>query len=439
MVTVSLPEIPQGEYLEDYVATFLQCGGFYTEKSLIENGETQVMELDIMAWKPTDQPPQHALFEVKGGDWGFADIFKVYGWATYLQHRGVDAAYFIAPTGGKTEKKVEFAQMKCREIGLKLIVYDDLPALEKNLIELDLTPPTLNELDHAVWRFSFWLERQMQKVVTNDRKFQKDNHGPAQVYEYQELIRNGFLQARNVRERLTSLYEAHFDHKTLAKSVAAELDGSGWETHNPPNGIHWTEARNDCKHQLVQAATYHEHRARLGILKGAVEFALLQRHDALPPTGVLKILRTEIPADSLPSNFHSAVENLQTIDGFEKLVVIWQSFLWKWGRFFLINHESEEKATLAGEADMTAQAVDSVIDIYNMLFPISSEWFYEYQGAKVLKLFPCQFRGLGARYRGVRLNADDWKEVFSSLPYRHLLNNVIRWNNSAVGLLQYGA
>ena len=76
MSVVKLPEIPAGLYLEDYVAAFLQCGGFYTEKSLVESGETQVMELDIMAWKPADQPPQHALFEVKGGDWGFSDIFK---------------------------------------------------------------------------------------------------------------------------------------------------------------------------------------------------------------------------------------------------------------------------------------------------------------------------------------------------------------------------
>ena len=447
MVTVSLPEIPQGEDLEDYVAASLQCGGFYTEKSLIESGETQVMELDIMAWKPTDQPPEHALFEIKGGNWGFSDVFKVYGWKTYLQDRNVNTAYLIAPRRDRNDKIIEYMQEKCNEIGLKLVVYDDLAALGENLIELELTPPALNEVDHAVWRFSFWLERQMQKVVTNNRKSQKTNHGPDEVYAYQELIRNGFLQARNVRERLASLYEAHFTHRMLAKSVAAELDGKGWDTRNPPDGIHWTEALNQCKHQLVQAAMYHEHRARLGIkylrdlcrgLKGAVEFALLQRHDLLPPAGVFKFLGIETPADFLPPSFHDTVKKLQGIDDFEKIAILWQSFLWKWGGFFLTDHETEEKAALAEEIGMTTMAVDSAMTIYDTLFPIAGGWFQEIEGTKILKLFPCQFRGLGARYRGARLDADDWKEVYNRLPYRYLSNNVSRWNNSAVELLQYG-
>ena len=439
MATVRLPEIPEGEYLEDHVAAHLQCGGFYTEKSLIERGETEIMEIDIMAWKPDDRPPQHTLFEVKGGKWGFSDIFKVYGWKTYLQPRALGAAYLIAPRGNRTEKVIEYIQNKCRDMELVLIAHDDLASLESNLKELGLTLPKKNQLDHAIWRFSFWLERQMQKVVTNSRRSLRENRGPGEIYKYQELIRNGFLQARDVRERLAILYRSHFDHPFLAMSVAAELDGSEWDAENPSPGTHWRNALHNCKHPLIQAAMYHEHRAKLDILKGAVEFALLKKYDALPPKRTIKILDGEIPGDFLPGSFHSSVQEMQSIEGFEKFAVLWQSFLWKWGGFFLMDKEKEEKSALAKEIGIDVASVDSAMDLYDDLFPIERGWFHEFQGTRVLKLFPCQFRGIGVFYRRLRMGAESLGEAYGSLPHQYLVNNLTRWNNSTVELLQYGA
>ena len=357
MTTITLPQIPEGEYLEDYVAAFLHCGGFYTEKSLIESGETQVLELDILAWRPSDHPPEHELFEVKGGGWGFPDVFKVYGWKSYLEPRGVEGAYIIAPSKGRTRRIIDYTRDKCAEIGIRLIVHDDLASLAASLKELDLTPQTTNPLDHGTWRFVFWLERQMQKVVSSYRNSQKSNQGPREIYAYQELIRNGLLQARDVRERLASLYQAHFDHQYLAKSVAFELDGGDWNAEDPPDGRHWREAMRESKHPLVQSGMYYQHRARLDILKGAVEFALLQKHEVLPPERTIKFLGLELPAEFLPSNFHNAVVDLQRIEGFEKVAVMWQSFLWKWGGFFLVDHEGEEKLALAEEFGLTVGAL----------------------------------------------------------------------------------
>ena len=438
MTTIHLPKLPEGEYLEDYVAAFLQCGGFYTEKSVIESGETQVMELDILAWKPTDQPPQHTLFEVKGGDWGFPDIFKVYGWKTYLEQRGVNVAYLIVPRGERDEKVVEYIREKCSDIGMKLLVNDDISSLEANLKEYSLTPQSTNRLDHGVWRFSFWLERQMQKVVSNNRRSLRDNQGPKEVYAYQEMIRNGLVQARDVRERLASLYKAHFEHQWLPKSVAAELDTGQWNSENPSSGTHWNDALYKCKHHLIQAALFYQHRARLDILKGAVEFTLLLKHDALPPERRVRFLGIEHPADFLPSSFHNAVRKLQLINGFEKTPLLWQSFLWKWGGFFLVDHEAEEKATLAQEVGMTVDAVDAALEIYDVLFPVDGGWFQDIQGTRMLKLFPCQFRGIGAHYRYRRQGASSLREVFGELPHRYLVRNLGTWINSTVSLLQYG-
>ena len=438
MAVITLPEVPQGEDLEDYVAAFLQCGGFYTDISLVERGEAEVLELDIMAWKPHDKPPRHTLFEIKGGNWGFADVFKVYGWKTYLNPRGVDTAYVVAPRRGRSGEVVDYTREKCAEIGLALIVHDDLPMLEANLKDLGLIPSETNQLDHSMWRFAFWLERQMQRVVTTSRRTLREHQGPNEIYAYQEAIRNGFLQARDVRERLASLYDAHFGHQVLAKSVAFELDHMRWDPSDPADGSHWREALRNCKHPLVQAAMYYQHRAKLDILKGAVEFALLTKHGELPPERTIKFLGIEAPANFLPSSFHNAVQELQSIESFEKVAILWQSFLWKWGGFFVVDHEADEKSALADEVGMTPKAVDAAMGIFDSLFPIPDGWFINIQGTKLLKLFPCQFRGIGARYRCARLGASEPKEAFGSLPYQYLVSNLARWNNSAVALLQYG-
>lgn len=437
MTSAHLPDVPKGQDLEDSVAAFLQCAGFYTEKSVIERGATEVMEIDILAWKPDHQIPHHTLFEVKGGDWGFSEVFKVLGWKTYLEARKIDAAYLIAPIGDKPQDVIEYIEKKCNDVGMGLIAYEKPQTIESNLSDSRLicTPP--NRIDHEIWRFSSKMERQMQKVVTHSRKDKKDAKGPETVYHYQELIRNGFLQARDVRERLASLYHAHFGHQLLAKSVAAEMDTGNWEPVSPIENSSFKAALYDCKHWIVQAAMYYGHRARLGILKGAVEFALLQKYGVLPPERTIEFLGIQMDADFLPNSFHKTVKDMKSIDKFERIPILWQSFLWKWGGFFLVDKEDEEKAALAEEVDMTVDSVDAAISLYRTLFPILGGWFNEFQGTKILKLFPCPFRGIGAHYRSERM--DDYQsETSGSSKYPYLRENLGKWINSAICLLNYG-
>ncbi len=278
----------------------------------------------------------------------------------------------------------------------------------------------------------------MQKVVADWRKDKRDSQGPHAVYAYQELIRNGFLQARSLRERLASIYQAHWNHQTLAKSVASELDGSGWHVQDPPSGSHWDAALYQTKHPIVQAVLYHEHRAKLAILKGAVEYALLKTHDLLPKRTRIRFLGMELIADFLPENFHSAVRHLESIEGFERIASLWQSFLWKWGGFFLTDKEDEEIAVLADEVGMTTSAASSAMKLYDILFPIATGWFQDIQGTKILKLFPAPFRGIGVHYRLERQNTRDLQEAFGPPRYRYLMKNLSQWNNSTVDLLQYG-
>ena len=428
----------KGEYLEDYVAASLQCGGFYVEKSLIERGESSVLELDAVAWKANEQVPQTTLIEVKGGNWGFPDVFKVHGWHKYLEKRNISSAYLIGPVDGRSKEVVEYMHNKCEEIGLGLVMYNDLEDLESNLVSEGLSRNVQGRTDHSLWRFSFWLERKMQKVVRDNRKEHGDLRGASEVYKYQELIRNGLLQARDIRERLASLYGAHFRHRALAKAVAAELEGNGWNPDDPHSDRYWKEALYESKHDIVQAAMYYEHRAKLGVLKGAVEYALLKKRDALPPQEKVRFLDVEFPADFLPDSFHRTVDRLQNVEQFDKIPFLWQTLLWKWGGFFVTDHEDDEKSALAEEAGANPSIIDEMIGIYDTLFPVNGGWWSEFEGTKILNLFPGSFRGIGVNFRMKREGSRNIQDVFGDLPYTYLTTNLSKWNNSSVKLLKYG-
>ena len=84
MARIVLPSIPgSGRELEDYVASMFQAAGYYVEKNIRQRDVTDVLELDAVATRYDGPVPISVLAEVKGGRWGFPDIFKVAGWMAY--------------------------------------------------------------------------------------------------------------------------------------------------------------------------------------------------------------------------------------------------------------------------------------------------------------------------------------------------------------------
>jgi hypothetical protein len=76
---VSLPDIPEGKGLEDFVAAFFQTAGQYVERSIIQRETEEILELDLLTTAYNDSIPTYLLTEVKSGKWGFSDLFKLSG------------------------------------------------------------------------------------------------------------------------------------------------------------------------------------------------------------------------------------------------------------------------------------------------------------------------------------------------------------------------
>ncbi|HUS49407.1 MAG TPA: hypothetical protein VMZ91_04545 [Candidatus Paceibacterota bacterium] len=84
MPSINLPELPKGKIFEECVSAFFQSAGEYIERNIIERDIEEILELDIIATDYNSKLPDIKLLEVKSGNWGFPDIFKIRGWIDYL-------------------------------------------------------------------------------------------------------------------------------------------------------------------------------------------------------------------------------------------------------------------------------------------------------------------------------------------------------------------
>jgi predicted RecB family endonuclease len=80
MTTVPLPGLPKDKEFEEFLAAYFQCIGLYVQRNVIDRQEEEVLELDIIATSySNNSKPDSILVEVKSGEWGFVDIFKIRG------------------------------------------------------------------------------------------------------------------------------------------------------------------------------------------------------------------------------------------------------------------------------------------------------------------------------------------------------------------------
>src|SRR5262249_28937671 len=135
--------------------------------------------------------------------------------------------------------------------------------------------------------------------LRRDRRAAPEREGPLAVLVYHDLVNDHAFFLKDPAERLRRLYQAYRAHPKLSAAVAAEQGGAAFAealsgARGCPGGADrvFAEALYEGKHPCVQASFYVEHRARLSILKAAVDLcclapderALARALSGLPPT-----------------------------------------------------------------------------------------------------------------------------------------------------------
>ena len=186
---------------------------------------------------------------------------------------------------------------------------------------------------------------------------------------------------------------------------------------------------------LLQACFYLEHRARLSILKAAIDYVCLKEAGLLRPRPPAEEIDYEqLLFEILPASFHAGLNQLKTEPYFRRYALFWQVFLWGFGGFYLRDRKGVEFEWLAEQTGVPVEEIPRALRAFDILFPTADSWVTEAGPSQctIVKMVPLAFRGLGAYHRLRRYKLKQYKD-FNYKDYT--INDLVKWNNAAVALL----
>ena len=439
MASVSLPDLPKGEEFEEYISAFFQSGRNYIERNIIEREVEEVLELDIISTDYCSSPPEIKLLEVKSGKWGFSDLFKVRGWMDSLN---ISNGLFVAIKG---RSNVDLFKNKAKELNIDLVVIPDLSESKGALSEF-MRNETIEDVDISTWRFSYWVERNLLKRLNHKKKSHQDKKCFKALGDYYFEVNSGIFFAENIVQKVVRLYSTFQKFPRISATCGNELIGNTFddewlETDTLPPQI-YKDTYYKCNYNDIQISTFIEHRARLAILKNAVDYKLYKEAGIKSKSkDILKIsgLDFEISLlDLLPSSFKEGLDIISKHKYFHKYPVFWQWLMWIFGGFILKDYEEKEYEILSQKTGIPIDEISTALESYQILFPRDDGWFMDLSPAsniKMMKMFPVPFMGVGANYRRL-LYTKSGKFEDLKLTGMHTLNDLIKWSNLTVEVLK---
>jgi hypothetical protein len=415
--SISLPELPKGKEFEEYILAYFQSSGFYTERNIEEK---DVLELDIVATEYSPGISDTRLIEVKSGNWGMSDIFKVRGWMDYLNmNNGMFITYkdkenAINDCHLRTSKDLEI-ELVATNIKNKKCPFTSGFTKGKNIEESDL----------SCWRYSFWLERAMSNKLIHENKSHPTAKRFSFLRSYQQEINNDIFFTQNRAKRVLGLYKTFQTYPNASARCGNEIEGDSFDEESfLLSKPLYKETYYDCEYNDIQISTMIEYKARVALLKNAVDFEF--SGETAKQKG--------LTISALPKTFLDGVSELKTHKYFYKYPIFWQWFLWVFGGFILKDYVEEEYKILSKKTGIPTDEIPNALKAFDILFPTRSGWFIDLganSNISALTMFSVPFRGIGAHYR-TKIYADLPKLKLTGLYTR---SDLAKWNNLAIKVL----
>lgn len=222
---VSLPELPKGKELEEFVSAFFQSNKYYIERNILRREVEDVLELDIITTNYNLSPPEINLLEIKSGNWGFSDLFKVRGWMDYLN---ITKGVFIT---SKERYNIDFFKKIAKQLNIYLVYFPSLKQSKEALSQF-VNNENSEDVDIETWRFSYWVERNLLEQLNHKKKSIKDKKSFKALDEYFFEINNGIFFTDNVAEKVLTLYSTFQKYPYISAKCGNELIGNKFDDNH---------------------------------------------------------------------------------------------------------------------------------------------------------------------------------------------------------------
>ncbi len=437
MPSITLPEIPEGKEFEEYIAAYFNSAGFYVDRSLILRKEgafsqTEILELDIHITDYRQDFHKMTLVEVKSGDWGMNEVFKIRGWMDLLN---LQKGLFVTM---KPPQELMPYEKVAEHLGIDLVPISDL-SLTQKFLEAHLGDSELDPRDIATWRYSYWLEQALIEELKQRKKRDKAAKRHVALDKYLYEVNNGTFFCPSITDKADRLYTAFRRNPHITAKVSHEGNGESFdEEYSICTEESYKKTFFEAKYTDLQISMYVEHRARLAILKAAVDYCLYNKADEFDKIGgIVDEEGIQIPFEKLlPESFVSVIPEIQQEPYFHLYPIFWQWFLWVFGGFILKDYEEQEFLLLSQKTGIPISQLGKAFTFYDRLFPTPSGWLKEQKSSNIreINMFPVPFKGLGANYRRYyHCQKREFEEL--QLTSQNARKDIIKWNNLACEVL----
>jgi hypothetical protein len=252
--------------------------------------------------------------------------------------------------------------------------------------------------------------------------------------EYFHEVNNGTFFTQSVPMKVWKLYEAFQKYPRLSAKCSHEMMGQDFDgLHDNVDKSVFEDTYYECKYNDIQLSTYIEHRARLAILKSAVDYLLYRGSGISDKTNSQAVLfGAGIDLmKALPESFTKGLLEISGHASYRLYPRFWQWFMWAFGGFILTDFEEQEFKLLSEKTGVPVQDIPDALSAYGILFPQAAGWFADqspHSHVRILKLFPVPFMGIGANYRRFLYSpTESFDDLKASGSYT--LENLTKWNN----------
>lgn len=425
---IELPKILKDKDYEDYVCAYLQAGGLYVERNIIHREVEELLELDILTTDFQQDSADNLLVEIKGGDWGFGDIFKIRGWLTYLHY---DTGCFIVQ---KSRPNISYFQDKAIELNIKLIDNSDLTKTKETLSSFFNIDPEKAEIETI--RFAYLLERKQLAQIKQLKKKFPGLKSYQNLDDYFFKTISGSFFSRDPIRRINKLFDTFIKYKNITAKICHELNGGDFDDDI-------TELSSKCfsdtfykaESNILHVSLYVEHLARVTILKCAIEHLI----DRLKGNYDPKDIFNQLEYLTLPNTIKTGLTEITKDKYFYLYPRFWQFFTYVFGGFILTDIEEKEFELLSKKTGVPVEEIPNAFDAFNKLFPRNGGWFFKFTKSSIRchSLFPISFCGLGANYRRLVYTDDkDYNNLYKLLSNDKTPFDLSKWNNLAYEILK---